>query len=292
MRNTHRLLTRSTHIIFIIFLTLGPLSGMSDAFIIRGGGAAKSPRPLSAQQQPQSGARPFDEFGDIQISDWLARADNLSVELQDRPSAKGYVVAYGVPNRFPGWPSRRANQVRSYLIKARGLDPSRVEVVYGGYRDEVLYQLWVVEPGAPSPVPPFDFAAALAREKTPFLFDRFEWFALSGAGSDIEDGYTGYLDEKGRYEAFVLALRSDPSLRGYVIAYATRRARRGTDGRIASRVKRDIVTAHAIGPQRITARAGGHRRPKQTVELWLVPPGSPLPKPTRHVAPPKRRAGS
>ncbi len=290
MRTTHRV---STSLAFVALLTLGPLSGMSDAFINHDGfGAATSPHLSPARQMPQTGARPFDEFGDIQISDWLARADNFAIELQNRPTTKGYIVAYGVPNKFPGWPSRRAIQVERYIVIARGLDAARVETVYGGYRDEVLYQLWVVEPGAQLPVPPFDFAAALAREKTPFLFDRFEWFPLSGAGSDIEDGYIGSLNERGRYEAFVLALRSDPSLRGYVIAYARRRARRGTDSRIASRVKRDIVTTHALGPQRITARAGGHRRPEQTVELWVVPPGSPLPKPTRYVAPPKRRAGS
>ncbi|HEU4593810.1 MAG TPA: hypothetical protein VFS10_01490 [Pyrinomonadaceae bacterium] len=292
MRTKHRLLTSPAFIIFLALLTLGPLSGMSAAFVNHGGGAGTSPHFLLARQQPQTGARPFDEFGDIQISDWLARVDNLAVELQSRPTTKGYIVAYGVPNKFPGWPSRRANQVRGYLIKARGLDPARVEVVYGGYRDEVMYQLWVVEPGAQLPVPPFDFAAALAREKTPFLFDRFRWFPLSGEGSDIEDNYIGYLDERGRYEAFVLALRSDPSLRGCVIFYATRRARRGTDRRLAARVKRDIITNHSIGAERIVARAGGYRHPNQTVELWLVPPGSALPKPTRYVAPPKRRAGS
>jgi hypothetical protein len=290
MRATRRL---STSLAFAALLALGPMSGKGDAFIIlKGGGAAKPPRLSAPQQQPQSGARLFKEFGDIEISYWLALADYFAIELQNRPGAKGYVVAYGVPNKFPGWPFRRANQIKRYIVIARGLDAARVETVYGGYRDEVLYQLWVVEPGAQLPVPPFDFAAALAREKTPFLFDRFKWFPLDTAPTSIDYGYIGYLDEKGRYEAFVLALRSDPSLRGYVIAYATRRARRGTDSRIASRVKRDIVTTHAIGPQRITARAGGHRRPEQTVELWVVPPGSPLPKPTRYVAPPKRRAGS
>jgi hypothetical protein len=286
MRTTCRL---STSLAFIALLALGPLSGKGAAFIIPGGGAATSTRPLSTQQQPQTGARPLDEFSDIQISDWLARADNFAIELQNRPTTKGYIVAYGVPNKFPGWPFRRANQVERYLLITRGVDAARVETVYGGYRDEVLYQLWVVEPGAQLPVPPFDFAAALAREKTPFLFDRFEWFPLSGTGSDIEDGYNGYLNEKGRYEAFVLALRSDPSLRGCVIFYPSRRDRRGADRRLAARVKRDIVTTNAVGAGRIVALAGGHRRPARTVELWVVPPGSPLPKPTRYVAPPKPR---
>jgi hypothetical protein len=289
MRIARRLFTSSA---LVALLALAALSREGAAFIIHDGGAA-TPLHLSStrQQQPsQTGARPFDEFGDVVISDWLARADNFAVELQNRPAARGYIVAYGVPNKLPGWPSRRANQIEGYLITARGLDAARVETVYGGYRDEVMYQLWVVEPGAQSPVPPFDFAAALAREKTPFLFDRFRWFPVSGAGSDIEDGYMGFLDEKGRYEAFVLALRSDPSLRGCVIAYPSRRDRRGADRRLAARIKRDILTAHAIGAERVVALAGGHRHPARTAELWVVPPGSPLPKPTRYVAPPERRA--
>jgi hypothetical protein len=216
--------------------------------------------------------------------------DNLAVVLQNNPSAKGYIVAYGVPNRLPGWPARRAGQVKNYLVRNRHLDAGRVEVVYGGYRDEVMYQLWVVQAGAQLPVPPFDFAAALAREKTPFLFDRFNWFPLNPAETDIEYGYIGYLDEKGRYETFVLALRSDPAMRGCVIAYPGRGARRGADRLLAARVKRTILTTNAVGAERVVAVAGALRRPSQTVELWLVPPGSPMPKPTRYVAPAKRRA--
>lgn len=243
---------------------------------------------VAAQNGPPAQAPgPFDEMGDIQISDWLARADNLAVELQSRPAAKGYIVAYGVPNKLPGWPSRRANQVRGYLIQSRGIDAGRLEVVYGGYRDAVTYQLWVVEPGAQIPVPPFDFAAALSREKTPFLFDSFQWFPLSPDEIYIEYGYRGYLEERGRYQAFVLALNSDPSLRGCVIAYASRGKRRGTDRRLAARIKRTIVTTNAVGAERIVALGGGARA-QQTVELWIVPPGSPLPKPTPTARPARR----
>ncbi|MCA1634774.1 MAG: hypothetical protein LC802_14045 [Acidobacteria bacterium] len=212
--------------------------------------------------------RPFDEMGDILISYWLARADNFAIELMNNPAAKGYIVAYGVPNKLPGWPFRRASQIKGYLVKSRGIDAERVGVVYGGYRDEVMYQLWIVH-----------FAAALSREKTPFPFDQFGWFPLSPAETDIEDGYIGYLDERGRYEGFALALRSDPSLRGCVIAYAARGNRRGTDRRLAARIKSTIVTTNAIGAERVVALGGGSR-PGKTVELWIVPPGSPLPKPT------------
>jgi hypothetical protein len=63
--------------------------------------------PASAQEQPGPSSKRIDAFGAIQISDFLARADNLAVELQNNPTAKGYVVAYIVPNRFPGFPLRQ-----------------------------------------------------------------------------------------------------------------------------------------------------------------------------------------
>ncbi|HEX6623492.1 MAG TPA: hypothetical protein VF064_07245 [Pyrinomonadaceae bacterium] len=242
----------------------------------------------TAQEAAQGGARKIDECGDIQISDWLARADNFAIELQNAPAAKGYIVAYGVPNKFPGWPLRRAYQIKGYLIAGRGLQAERVEVVNGGYRDAVMFQLWVVESGAQLPLPPFDLGAALSRERTPLLFDRF-YPHDTQPSTDIDAGYEGYLDAiKARFEPFAQALRSDPAARGCVIVYSSHRDRRGADRRLAARQKRQILTTHSLDPARVAALAGG-RRNSRAVELWIVPPGSPLPKPTPTARPARRR---
>ncbi len=235
---------------------------------------------------PQA-ARPFDEFGDIQVSDFLARADNFAIELQNTPAAHGLIVAYVVPNKLPGWPLRRANWAKGVLTKGRGIDRDRVEVVYGGQRDEVLYQFWVVRPGEPPPVKAFDFATALTREKTAYKFDQF--FAYDPAYDYWYDGdYKQYLDAEGQYGPLVLALRSDTAARGVIIAYASHRDRRGTDKTIAARHKRALMLAHSIGAQRVVALGGGARE-HRAVELWIVPPGSPLPKPTPTARPVVRR---
>lgn len=254
----------------------------SAAVMARQAPPAPDPRP----PQPRGGARKIDEFGEIYTSDWLARADNLAIELQSVPGARGLIVVYAVPNKFPGWPRRRANWAKGYMVKARGLDEGRIEVVDGGYRDSVMFQLWVVEPGAESPVVPFDLAAELAREKTPFLFDQL--FTPAPARVDAYGDYAEYLDEKGFYEPFVHALRSDPASRGLIIAYATRRDRPGADRRHAMRRKKALMTTHTIGADRIVAVGGGLRKQK-TLEFWIVPPGSPLPKPTPTVRPARRR---
>ena len=241
------------------------------------------------QQQPApGGAKLVDEFGDILVTDWLARLDSFAVELHNDPGLTGYVVAYMAPNKSPGWPLRRSQWARGYLITARGFDEGRVQVVNAGHRDEHLYQLWVVGPGGQLPVAPFDYGAALAREKRAYLFDRYPYYVIDPDKTDISDGYIGYLDEKGFYAPFAEALRQDPSARGCVIAYATRRQRRGSDRLLAGRVKLGVLKHHALGADRVVALGGG-RRPERFVELWIVPPGAELPKPTPAAPPAPRK---
>jgi hypothetical protein len=199
--------------------------------------------------------------------------------MRERPETKAFIVAYGVPNRLPGWPLRRANWARGVLTKGRGFDPSRVEVIYGGYRDEVTYEHWLMGGGERPPVKPFDFAAALTREKNAYKFDQFYLPDLDPVSPSGYDGsYSRYLDNRGRYEPLALALRHDPAARGLVIAYETReRGARGAS-RLAAKIKRGILEAHAVAPDRVIA-VGALRR-HRGVEIWIVPPGAALPKPT------------
>lgn len=243
--------------------------------------------PAAARAQADD-ARKVDEFGDILVTDWLAHLDNFAIELQNSPAATGYVVAYITPNKTPGWTLRRSQWARGYLVTAHHLDEARVQVFNGGYRDEPLYQLWVVGPGAKLPLAVFDFGAALAREKNAYLFDRYAFYEIDPEQTDISYGYIGYLGEKGFYEPFAEALRQDPAARGCVIAYATRRQRGGSDRRLAARVKLAVLKNHALGADRIAALGGGLHR-ERLVELWIVPPGAALPRPTPAPAVRKKR---
>ena len=57
-------------------------------------------------QTGNSAARKFDEFGDIQYSDLIARLDNFAVQLQNEPTVKGFIMVYRGRRDLPGLSNR------------------------------------------------------------------------------------------------------------------------------------------------------------------------------------------
>jgi hypothetical protein len=104
--------------------------------------------------------RNFDEFGDINCEDEMARLDNFALQLQNEPSTKGVVIFYGgrrFKGRLPkrGEAAARAARLKPYLVEKRGIPTDRVIVIDGGYREEFQVELWVIPANimAPSPNP-------------------------------------------------------------------------------------------------------------------------------------------
>lgn len=100
----------------------------------------------------------FDEFGDINCEDEMARLDNFAVQLQNTPSAQGYIIFYGgrrFRGRLPrvGEAAARAGRLKSYLVNRRGLPTEQVVVVNGGYQESFKIELWIVSPGVEPPEP-------------------------------------------------------------------------------------------------------------------------------------------
>lgn len=107
--------------------------------------------------------RQFDEFGDINCEDEMARLDNFAVQLQNEPNAKGVMIFYGgrrFRKRLPkqGEAAARAARIKPYLVERRGIPSERVMVIDGGYREEFQVELWVipadVTPPSPTPTVP------------------------------------------------------------------------------------------------------------------------------------------
>lgn len=98
-------------------------------------------------------AREFDECNKCTFDDQKARLDNLAVELQNDPSTRAYVIAYGGRMSPVGQVEKLMSRARDYLVTQRGIDASRLSVVNGGFREDDSVELWIVPSGATAPQP-------------------------------------------------------------------------------------------------------------------------------------------
>ncbi len=106
--------------------------------------------PLSVRENP---SREFDVCCSCSFDDQKARLDNLAVELQNDPSTTSYIIAYGGRTSRTGQADRLGARARDYIVMQRGIDPSRIVVLNGGFREEDCVELWVVPSGATPPQP-------------------------------------------------------------------------------------------------------------------------------------------
>lgn len=87
--------------------------------------------------------RIFDEFGIIDLEDEMARTDNFSLQLKNNPEAIGYIVVYGGRvNKF-GELDERPKRLTQYLINKVNINPKRIRVIQGGFREKFEFELWI-----------------------------------------------------------------------------------------------------------------------------------------------------
>ena len=115
-------------------------------------------------------AQEFDECNNCTFDDQKARLDNLAVELQNDPTTRAYIIAYGGRMSPLGQVEVLMTRARDYLVSQRGIDASRLVVVNGGFREEDSVELWMVPSGATPPqatptVKASDLKPAPARRK-------------------------------------------------------------------------------------------------------------------------------
>jgi len=97
---------------------------------------------------PPPVSRKFDEYGNIRFNDEKARLDNFAIQLQNEPTAQGYIIGYGTCDAEG---QTRANRAKDYLVNTRGIDGGRLVVVDGGCMPELKVELWVAPSGATPP---------------------------------------------------------------------------------------------------------------------------------------------
>lgn len=93
----------------------------------------------------------LDSYGDISFEDEQARLDNFAIAVLEVPGSQGYIIAYGGRRGRRGEAAERGERARDYLVSRRGIEPARIVVLDGGYRDELTVVLSVVPPGVHPP---------------------------------------------------------------------------------------------------------------------------------------------
>jgi hypothetical protein len=232
----------------------------------------------SGQTQNQT-ARKVDEFGDIQLSDLKARLDNLGVQLQDEPSARGFILVNRSRRDLAGLSYRYAQRSKDYLVNTRGIAKERVIAVDGGEADCLRQQLWIAPAGTAPPVPADAYQRNFVDTDSARKFDEFSW------GGDDESADVSADD----LEVYAAALRAQPRARAYVIAYNGRYMRDppGAARKVLTRLQRLLMKEFHLSPSRIQLIYGGYRE-WATLELWIVPRGAYPPVPTPNAFPPGR----
>ena len=122
------------------------LKSPDRVLLASGCGEDDHPKSLCRGQSPkvQLTADASDPDGDRLLYNFVS-------ELQNDPTAQGYVVCYGERRSRAAAARRRCERARTYLISTRGIEAPRVVTAYGGLRDALTLQLWLVPAGATSP---------------------------------------------------------------------------------------------------------------------------------------------
>lgn len=95
----------------------------------------------------KSEARKFLEYGSdgANCETEMAHLDNYAIELLSAPGVQAYVVVYGGRRDTARSELRaRRSRIKRYLVNERGIEPARVTVVNGGFRENLTIELWLI----------------------------------------------------------------------------------------------------------------------------------------------------
>jgi hypothetical protein len=115
---------------------------------------------------PKVEAHKIAEYGTLPLKDEQAKLDDFFVEFYNSSETRIYIYAYGGRKSRPGDARRAAERAKRYLVGKREVDAASVEIVDGGYREELAVELWIV-PNIVEPPEPTPTVTRTAPKKTP-----------------------------------------------------------------------------------------------------------------------------
>ncbi len=98
-------------------------------------------------------AQRCDIFESQSFDDDKARFDNCTVQLQAEPDSQIYIILYQGAGKNSQNVDKLGRRTLDYLVKTRGIDPRRIQIVKSGTRPRTSYEIYIIPPGAMPPVP-------------------------------------------------------------------------------------------------------------------------------------------
>ncbi|MBD0326519.1 MAG: hypothetical protein ICV68_08805 [Pyrinomonadaceae bacterium] len=138
-------------------------------------------------QEEEKAAGRFDVFGDLRDCDLGARLDNFAINLMNEATMKGHAIVYSGKYDLPQRVLAYRERIGDYLVNSRGVEPSRLTVVDGGYREEMTIELWVVPKGAAVPEPTETIDATKELDKAFKFEEQYISVPIEELGYEVED---------------------------------------------------------------------------------------------------------
>ena len=222
--------------------------------------------------------------------------------LEHQKNSVAYVVAYNGEESFPGaW--RRIAEAEIGFFKQFNVDPGRFKIIFGGRQTEAKLELWLLPKDAPPPVR--DAGRELPPKKT---------FYAASLGAD-ELGNKEY--EARAYRTLLSIFQADKSTRAFLVVRLDAPPRKDAEAtepekptepekttepsasvapedeepetektepadltKLIEKWRLDLTTTHKIRNDRlIVIFLPGTEKSSNSISLWLVPKGQPLPDP-------------
>ena len=115
------------------------------------------PEAAERERQIASGEsevrRPDVYYSDTSLEKKHVYLDYFADELQKSPSdSKVFLIGYAGRRARVGEAQARASSAKDYLTQKRGVDPRRIVIVDGGYKDPASVELFIIPSGQPKPL--------------------------------------------------------------------------------------------------------------------------------------------
>jgi len=229
----------------------------------------------ASAQTSKQGPTKFDDFGYLNHENYSARLDNIAAALGDAPNAQGYFIFYNGARSLPGAALRYVKRLQNYLVRPRGIDPSRIILLPGGQREEIIVEFWISPPGSPAPSPNPTVSVKPAKARS-YLYDSYSYdcdplFRPRAKAPDYIDecvySGAGYEDQAARLDGFIKAISQTPGVTAHLRVYFLRSDSRQ---KVQNFIRQEKAYLLSEGGLRASSIAVTSRTsPRRSVQLWI-----------------------